>query len=299
MSDLTSAAEVEVRHLRVLVALAEEGTFTDAAIRLGMSQPAVSRALAGFEALLGVQLVRRTTRSLSLTAPGQACYSAAVSALLALDSVRDAAHGRVRPLRMGYAWAAFGRHTSLILRTWREEYPDVPLEVHRVDERNAGLTQGLVDVAVRRDVVSDAGMRVEPIFREGRMAAVPAESALAERASLTLTDLAHEVIALAPAIGTTTLELWPADARPSRVVEVTNTDEWLVAIASGEAVGVTPESTPSQHPHPGVRFVPLPGLPGVTVSLVWRQDRPHPALADFVSVVHRCVEADRDLRDTP
>jgi DNA-binding transcriptional LysR family regulator len=297
MSNIPPAAEIEGRHLRVLVALAEEGTFTDAAIRVGMSQPAVSRALAGFEALLGVQLVRRTTRSLSLTAQGQACYSAAVTALLALDSVRDAAHGRVRALRLGYAWAAFGRHTSLILRTWREEYPDLPLEVHRVDERSAGLSKGLVDVAIRRDVVRDpareAGIRVEPIFREGRMAAVPAGSALAGQPSLTLADLADQVLALAPAIGTTTLDLWPPHARPDRVVEVTNTDEWLMAIASGEAVGVTPESTVSQHPHPGVRFVPLPDLDGVTVSLVWRQDRAHPALADFVAVVRRCVDADR------
>lgn len=284
-----SPADLELRHLRVLVALAEEGTFTDAAIRLGLSQPAVSRALARFEAILGVQLVQRTTRSLSLTAAGQGCYEAAVTALLALESVRDAASGRVRPLRLGYAWAAFGPHTSAVLRTWREQHPDVPLEIHRVDERSAGLGSGLVDVAVRRGAVNDAGVLVDSIFREGRMATVPAGSALAERASLRLADLVEEVIAFAPAIGTTTLELWPADARPTRFIEVANTDEWLMAIASGEAVGVTTESTPSQHPHPGVRFVPLLDVPEITVSLVWRPNRLHPALAEFVAVVHQCV----------
>jgi DNA-binding transcriptional LysR family regulator len=281
--------EIDVRHLRVLVALAEEGTFTDAAIRLGMGQPAVSRAVAGLERALGVPLVRRTTRALSLTDAGRACYDAAVTALLAVDAVRDAAHGRVRPLRLGYSWAAFGRYTTTVLRTWREEYPQVPLEVHRIDQRSAGLDTGAVDVAVRRDDMSGSGLGVEPVFREGRMAAVPAGSPLAARVSLTLADLSGEVIAVSP-FGTTTLALWPAGIRPARVVEVTNTDEWLMAIASGEAVGVTPESTPTQHNHPGVRFVPIPGDATITVSLVWRPERAHPALADFLAVVHRCVD---------
>nr|MDQ6937773.1 LysR family transcriptional regulator [Actinomycetota bacterium] len=56
-------SELEVRHLRVLVTLAAEGTFTDAAIRLGLSQSAVSRTLAQFEHIVGAQLVERTTRA--------------------------------------------------------------------------------------------------------------------------------------------------------------------------------------------------------------------------------------------
>ena len=280
---------LEVAFLRVLVALAEEGTFTDAAIRLGTGQPTVSRTLARFEAAVGVRLVERTTRSLRLTAAGEACYPAAVDALATLDSVVDAAQGRVRPLRLGYAWAAFGQHTSAILRAWREQRPEVPLEVHRVDERSAGLRTGFVDVAVRRDAVVDPHVHVEPIFDEERVAAVPVGSPLAERETLQLEDLADQLVALSPSAGTTTLELWPRAVRPTRVVQVTNTDEWLLAIASGEAVGVTADSTAHQHPHPGVRFVPLLGVPGITVSLVWPVHRVHPALPDFVAIVRRCV----------
>lgn len=70
---------------------------------------------------------------------------------------------------------------------------------------------------------------------------------------------------------------------------MTSTDEWLLAIAAEEAVGVTAESTAHQHPHPGVRFVPLLGVPGITVTLVWPVRRAHPALADFADVVRTCV----------
>jgi DNA-binding transcriptional LysR family regulator len=283
------ADALEVRFLQVLVALAEEGTFTDAAVRLGTGQPTVSRTLARFETAVGVQLVQRTTRTLSLTPAGQACYTAAKEALTALDAVVDAAQGRVRPLRLGYAWAALGAATSAVLRAWREQHPDVALEVHRIDERSAGLRTGLVDVAVRRDAVADAGVHVEPIFDEGRMAAVPVGSPLAARATLTLADLVDEKVVLSPAAGTTTLELWPPGARPSRVIEVTNTDEWLLEIASADAVGVTAASTATQHPHPGVAFVPLPDVPGITVSLVWPTRGAHPAVPAFVAVVRACV----------
>lgn len=278
--------------LRVLVALAEEGTFTDAAIRLRMSQPTVSRALARFEARLGVTLVERTTRSLRLTGAGDACYRAAVSALLAMDEVRAAAHGRSRPLRLGYAWAVFGRHTTAVLHTWRTERPDVPLEIHRIDARDAGLTHGLVDVAIRRgDLVSTTGPGEEQelIFVEGRLAAVPAGSPLAGHETLTLADLTGQVIAYTPGVGTTSPELWPPEARPARFVDVANTDEWLLTIASGIAVGVTPESTPTQHAHPGVTYVPMPGAPPIGVRLAWSQMRRHPAIDDFLAVVRRCV----------
>src|ERR1700712_4654544 len=209
---------IELGHLRVLVALADEGTFTDAALRLGLSQPAVSRALARFEALLGVQLVRRTTRTLSLTDAGQAAYQAAVRVLADVDALVHAAHGRVRPLRLGYSWAAFGSPTAAILRTWRDTHQDVPLEVHRVDDRNAGLARGWVEVAIRGAQATDSGLHVEPLFDEGRMAAVPRDSALAARSELTLADLVGEVIALVPAMGTTTLDLWPEGDRPGRSV---------------------------------------------------------------------------------
>ena len=63
--------DVEVRQLRCLLAVVEEGTFTDAAIGLGMSQAAVSRNISGLEQVLGVRLLERTTRSVGLTRSGE------------------------------------------------------------------------------------------------------------------------------------------------------------------------------------------------------------------------------------
>jgi DNA-binding transcriptional LysR family regulator len=281
--------ELELRHLRVLVALAREGTFTDAAIELGLSQPAVSRSLARLEQLVGVELVARTTRSLELTPAGQAAIVAAVAALDAIDTFVAVARGTLRPLRLGYTWAAFGRHTDRVLRMWQAEHPDVPLQVHRIDDRTAGLGSGRVDVAIRRGRVEETGVLVESLFVEPRLAAVSAGSPLAGRTHLQLDDIARETIVLVPGVGTTSLALWPEDGRPARTVEVANIDEWLLAISSSGAVGVTPESTAWQHAHPGVRYIPLTDAPLVPVSLLAPQARTHPAVAELAALVRRCL----------
>ncbi|WP_229673505.1 LysR family transcriptional regulator [Nakamurella endophytica] len=272
------------RHLRALLALAGEGTFTDAAIALGISQSAVSRALAQLEDLLGTRLVERTTRSLGLTAAGERAVPAASAALRALAAVREAVSGAPRPLRLGYSWGALGRRTTTVLQIWRRRHPGVPLEVHRVDARDAGLRSGVVDVAVIRgdgDDLHDPAVVSELLFEEQRVLALPVGHRLLDEPAPGLDALVGETVAVTPPIGTTTRALWPDDAGPARLVRSANTDEWLTAIASGDAVGVTTEATAFQHPHPDVVFVPAAGAPRVPVLLVWPAVAPHPAVAQL------------------
>ncbi len=281
---------VEVRHLRVLVALTEEGTFTDAAIRLGITQSAVSRTIRSLEKVVGDRLVERTTRSVALTPAGVRCYRAAVRALAALAEVVDAAHGRVRPLRVGYSWSALGRHTTAVLRRWRAEHDDIEIEVHRVDERDGGLGRGAADIAIVRGAFGEPGTTTRRLFAEPRMAVLPVGHRLAGASLVHLADLADDTV-LTTGYGTTTLDLWPAAHRPARWLVVDNTDEWLTEIAGGLAIGVTAESTAVQHPHPGVVFVPLADGGTVEVQLAWPSGHAHPAVPDFVALVEDVVAA--------
>src|SRR2546429_8874310 len=105
----TLVMNIELRQLRCLVAIAEAGSFTDAAIDLGISQAAASRTLASLESALGVRLLRRTTREVTLTAAGSRVLAHARRALAAAqDGGREAAPGPPRP-RIGYRPAAPGR----------------------------------------------------------------------------------------------------------------------------------------------------------------------------------------------
>ncbi|MFB7913953.1 LysR family transcriptional regulator [Streptomyces sp. NPDC056061] len=283
---------VEIRHLRAFLAVADEGNVTRAAARLRLTQPAVSRTLAALERQLGVRLVDRSTHHLSLTPEGVAFRDRAAAAVAAFDEALGPGGPRHRPLRVGYAWSAFGPYTTPLLRHWQRRHPRVPLELLRIDDRTAGLTRGEVDAALLRGPVDSPGLRTETLYDEARVAAVAADGPLAARATLRLADLADGAVVLNTVSGTTTVGLWPPDAGPAATVTVANTDDWLTAIAAGRGSGVSAASTAGMHPHPGVVYRPLVDAPTLRMLLARRDAPGHPALDDLVALAREIVTQD-------
>ena len=283
---------VDLRHLRAFLAIAAEGTITAAAARLHVTQPALSRTLRQLEAHLGARLIDRSTHHLRLTAAGHAFQPRAAAAVTAVDEALDPARAGTWPLRLGHAWSALGEHTTPLLRRWKQEHPETPLQLLRVDDRTAGLDRGAVDVAViRGEVDLPAGVSAVVILLEPRVAAVAADSPLARQARLTLHDLSTKAIAVNTVAGTATLGLWPPEDAPTGTVEVANTDDWVAAIAAGHAVGVTTTATAATYPNPAVAYLPLIDVPAVTVSLAWKQPPSHPAVPDFIALARRLIPA--------
>ncbi|GGS71187.1 LysR family transcriptional regulator [Streptomyces tanashiensis] len=280
---------IELRHLRCFLAIAEEASLTRAAARLHLTQPAVSRTLAALEQHLGARLVDRSTHHLALTAEGRAFQDRAAAALAAFEAAVDPARLRHRPLRLGHAWSAFGPYTTPLLRRWQRAHPETPLELLRIDDRTAGLARGEVDAALLRGAVEAPGLVTAELTTEMRVAALPADHPLADRARLALDDLAGETVVLNTVSGTTTLSLWPAAARPAATLTVANTDDWLTAIAAGRGIGVSSASTAALHPHPGVSYRPLPEAPPLPVVLAWRDAFPHPATGALVTMAREIV----------
>ncbi|GGR88651.1 LysR family transcriptional regulator [Streptomyces aureoverticillatus] len=284
---------MELRHLRAFLAIAEEGTITRAAARLHIGQPTLSRTLRQLETHLGVRLVDRSTHHLELTAAGRTFRDKAAAALAAVDTALDPRSLTALPLRVGHPWPALGDRTVPLLRRWDEEHPDVPLELRRIDDRTAGLTQGKVDVALLRGEVTAPGLVTELLLHEERVAALPAGSELTEHDSLTLADLAAWPIAMNTVAGTTTLDLWPPAARPTATIEVTNTDEWLTAIAAGRGVGISTSATLHLHTHPAIAFRPLTDAPPVPLVLAWQRGTlTHPAIPALVRLAREVVAED-------
>ncbi|MGI5346894.1 LysR family transcriptional regulator [Streptomyces sp. CA-250714] len=283
---------MELRHLRAFLAIAEEGTITRAAARLHTGQPALSRTLRQLETHLGVRLVDRSTHHLELTAAGRTFRDKAAAALAAVDTALDPRSLTTLPLRLGHPWAALGSQTVPLLRRWDQEHPDVPLELRRVDDRTAGLAQGRVDAALLRGQLPVRGMATELLAEEDRVAVLPEGCDLANRSTLTLADLAPWPIALNTVAGTTTLDLWPAAARPRTTIEVINTDEWLTTIAAGRAVGISTSATPGLHTHPAIVYRPLTDAPPVPLFLAWHRDIPtHPAIPALVRLAREVLAA--------
>ncbi|MGW3210022.1 LysR family transcriptional regulator [Streptomyces sp. NPDC001135] len=268
---------VELRQLRCLVAIVDEGTFTDAAIALGVSQAAVSRTLASLEGALGVRLLRRTSREVTPTATGLRVAAQARRVLADVEAlVQEAASGHTR-LRIGYAWSAVGRHTVAFQRRWTAARPGIDLHLVRVNTASAGLGEGACDVAVVRRPLADRRFDTAIVGLERRLCAMAADDPLARRRSVRLADLTGRILLVDRRTGTTTPELWPPDARPA-VEDTHDVDDWLTVIAAGRGIGVTAESTANQYPRPGVVYRPVRDAEPVAVRLAWWRDDPHPAL---------------------
>src|SRR5271168_207231 len=118
---------VELRHLRVFVALAEELHFGRTAVRLHLTQPSVSGQLQQLEAHLGVQLIRRSARQVSLTDAGAAFLKDARRVLeqadTAIGGVRRFQDGRRASLRVGYLPDAVPERLPVALRHTAQEVP--------------------------------------------------------------------------------------------------------------------------------------------------------------------------------
>ncbi|MFG3589371.1 LysR family transcriptional regulator [Streptomyces sp. NPDC047990] len=282
--------DVELRQLRCLVAIVDEGTFTDAALALGVSQAAVSRTLASLERALGVQLLRRTSREVTPTATGLRVLAHARRVLGEVaDLVQEATTGRAS-LRIGYAWSALGRHTLAFQREWARAHPGTELQLVRVNSPTAGLAEGVCDMAVLRRVPEDRRLDTVIVGLERRLCALAADDPLARRRSVRLADLAGRVLLVDRRTGTTTTDLFPPDARPA-TRETHDVDEWLTAISTGRCVGMTAESTAHQYPRPGVVYRPVRDAEPLAVRLAWWRDDPHPSARTAVELVSELYRA--------
>jgi DNA-binding transcriptional LysR family regulator len=274
----------ELRHLRAFVAIARAGSISRAARELDITQPALSRTLRQLETAVGTRLVERTTSSLRLSPAGQAMLPRAEAALAAVENALDAARSATWPLRLGHAWSAAGPRTADILRAWSAARPDVPVELRQIDDRYAGLTRDLVDVAVLRGVDPPDGTVSVRLETEPRIAVLAADHRLAGEPALRMADLAEEALVVNTVTGTVTPSLWPVGVRPRVAVRVGSIEDWLIAIAAGQGFGVTAASSAELHGRPGVAFVPLEDAPPMAVTLAWRRGPGHAAREELVSV---------------
>ncbi|MFJ4553974.1 LysR family transcriptional regulator [Streptomyces sp. NPDC088817] len=283
--------DVELRQLRCLVAIVEEGTFTDAAVVLGVSQAAVSRTLASLERALGVRLLRRTSREVAPTAAGLRVVAQARRVLGGVeDLVREATSGR-NTLRIGYAWSAVGRHTPAFQRRWAQTHPDSELRLIRVNSATAGLAEGACDLSVVRNPLDDRRFDGAIVGLERRLCALSAQDPLAAHRSLRLADLSERTLLIDRRTGTTTPELWPPGSRPA-TEETGDIDDWLTVISSGGGIGMTAESTARQYTRPGIVYRPVRDAEPIAVRLTWWRDEPHPATQAAVELLTALYRGD-------
>ncbi|GAB3574673.1 LysR family transcriptional regulator [Amycolatopsis endophytica] len=278
--------EWNLRELRFFVAAAEAGSFTSAAAELYVSQAAVSRTIAGLEAAAGEKLLRRVPRGCELTSTGQQVLPHARRVLAEAERFTEFLRSRHGVLRLGYAWAAIGRHTARLQRTWSQRHQATALELIRHNSPTAGLSEGLCDVAVVRRAVDDRRFDSVVVGLERRLVAFASDDPQwARRRQVRMAEIAERTVIIDQRVGTTSGELWHGADRTPQFVESTDVDSWLDAIVAGRGVGTTAEATAYHHPRPGVSYRPIKDGPRIPVTLAWwRDERPH-GLSDLVDAI--------------
>jgi DNA-binding transcriptional LysR family regulator len=191
--------ELDLRHVRMLIVVAEELNFTRAAARLGMAQPALSQQVGRIERTLGVRVFERTTRAVTLTDAGRRLLPLASEVDVSMRRLRDAAGPDVtttRALRVGMRPPTAG----LPVDELRRRHPEVSVRQSILTEDAAivALNGGELDVmqaleSPNRPFDFVPNIRVATLVQEPLWVALPLAHPLAARSRIGLADLAHDV----------------------------------------------------------------------------------------------------------
>lgn len=172
----------DLNAIAAFVAVAQARSFRAAAERLGVTRPAVSQAVRRLEDRLGVALLHRTTRSVSLTEAGAGLYRSAARALAEVESAMETTAGaRGRPtglLRLAVSSIAEAFVSGPLLASFRESHPDVRLDVTVTDEE-FDIVAGGYDAGVRLGEVIERDMVAVPVSGDQRQIIVASPGYLA------------------------------------------------------------------------------------------------------------------------
>ncbi len=287
---------IQLREIRVFLALADELHFGRAAERLGLTQSRVSQSLRELEAKLGESLVHRTSRRVALTAAGERFLANVDPAHRQLAAVLErASHdgGEIEgTVRIGLPnGVPGGARLVELIKAFEERHPgcDVDVKELTLSSRFEPLRHGDVDLMASRLPLRQPDLVVGPtLSREPRVLAVATDHPLGGRAEVTTEDIAdYEVVDVTGMIPTE-LEgvLIPErslSGRPMKRRRLKHHDwsELVTMIARGKIVHPT---FAGQFAHPGIRCVPITDLPMWTSALVWRRRDSGRWLRAFVEV---------------
>jgi DNA-binding transcriptional LysR family regulator len=191
---------MELRHLRYFIAAAEEENVSRAALKLHVSQPALSRQIRDLEDELGFLLLERTAKSVRLTDAGRVFLAEAREVIKRADEAvakaRATATGGRGELHVGYAPTPTARILPRTLRAFQAQMPKVRVRLHDFssEEMVAALRDNKLDIAilVRPTAAMLRGLRFEELARDPICLAVAPKHPLARHRSVTLPEIARE-----------------------------------------------------------------------------------------------------------
>ncbi|GAB3012091.1 LysR family transcriptional regulator [Streptomyces pseudoechinosporeus] len=245
--------QLETRELTYFVAVAETLHFSQAAERLGITQPPLSRAIAHLERRVGAPLLERTTRKVTLTAAGEVFLAECRTILAAMDTaVRKARKAAEQRVSIAARPGSGPGVLPALLAAGADGADGVLTDVVFTYDEIGALQDGTADVALMCQTVATPGLEMIELGPEEPVVLLPAGHPLAERPFLTLTEV---------------------EALPGYEPQLPNEalDTMVDRVALGQLVIVIGESIRDRLGK-SVRTVPVHGYPPTQLVLAWLPD---------------------------
>ena len=292
---------MNLNQLRYFVSVAENGSFTKAAMQHFISQTAITQQIHALEENIGAKLLDRNSRPVSLTPAGKVFLKEAREILGKMDTAllrtREATTGLEGELRLGYTKGYEHSDLPKHLRSFHQEYPNVLLSCYRCDTDMlaAGLVNGDYDIIFTWDSTNlqqEETLQLQVVERVPLAVALYASHPLARRSVLSRRDLKQENILFMSPSGTGDsfgdafyIRLYQqAGYQPNILMRSNDMESILMMVAAEEGISIVPEySHPWDVGTENVVFVPLSGK-GETeeILIAWRKNDDNPALHHFL-----------------
>lgn len=292
---------MNLNQLRYFVSVAENSSFTKAAVQHYISQTAITQQIHALEETVGARLLDRNSRPVSLTPAGRVFLKEAREILSKMDAAllrtQEASTGLEGKLRLGYTKGYEHSDLPKHLRSFRQEYPNVLLSCYRCDTDMlaSGLVNGDYDVIFTWDSTNlrqEENLEVRVMEHVPLRVALYANHPLARRRELTRKDLKPENILFMSPSGTGDsfgdayyINLYQqAGYQPNILMRSNDMESILMMVAAEEGISIVPEySHPWDVGTENVVFVPLAGE-GETeeILMAWRKHDENPALRQLI-----------------
>jgi DNA-binding transcriptional LysR family regulator len=294
-------SDMEMRHLESFLAVAEEGSFTRAALRLHITQPPLSLRIRELEARLKLTLFDRTTRRVRLTSAGQIFLEKLQVTMQALNTAVAAARqvdqGVMGSLRVGFTSIASDSVLPRLIREFHSLHSKVVLDIvgpSTTGQLGISLLNNEIDCALCFLPLSDARLESRTLVVTELALVLPDHHRLARARRISLQDIADEPFVTYPANGGSHLraaadaECTRAGFRPKIVRESRWSQTLLCLVAAGIGVAILPKEQQKRGIE-GIKFVGLhPSQVPLHHGIVWRKGDTNPSVANFLTVAQKC-----------
>ena len=290
--------EIEIRHLRYFLAVAETLHFSKAAAQLKMAQPPLSQQIRSLERILGYALFQRTTRGVRLTRVGEYFRERARNTVTKLqddvEMARRLGSGQEGVLTVGFSGSVMLTTLPKAIERYRRVFPKIELRLRELvtAEQIPSLLDGTLDLGFLRDGEPRDGLSIEPILRERFIAVLPSRHRLARRATIRPADLRHEPFVffarrMGPLAFDRTSAVCEAEGfRPNIVQEAPQWPTVVRLVAAGSGISLAPACV-ANFAMPGVVYRKLRSRLWSSIDIGLKPNLDNPAAEALLNIVRK------------